>query len=142
MAWASLPDGSDLSIQSGNAYAVVALVGHQHPRGPIINELQKRGLAVYSYAEGSGDPRPVTVAAVTSQASLIPWSPSFPASLVAHYQIQSAWIWPNVGSSRPQPPSSPDEAPSRPARATASLFFIGGAALGGLGWYLWKQIHG
>jgi hypothetical protein len=140
MSWVELAEGQDIQIQPGAAYAVVASVGSQHQRGPIINQLQKRGLAVYSYEEGSGDPRPVTLAAVASQASSIPWSPGFPTSLIAHYQIEAAWVWPNVGSDHPQPPSSSVE-PNRPARATASLVFISGAALGALGWYIFHRVR-
>jgi hypothetical protein len=141
MGWTPLPDGSDLSIQPGDAYAVVASVSTSHSKADIVSQLTGRGLTIYSYTEGpvANGYRPVTLAATANKSGSVPWAPSFPASLVAHYRLQSAWVWVGVGSDRPEPPTETPETPSNPPRATASVVALGLGAVGALAWYIWGR---
>jgi hypothetical protein len=141
MAWVALT-GDALSIQAGAAYTVVADVSTSHSKSDILSQLQKRGLSAYVYSEGpiSDGTRPVTIAASAASGASIPWSPSFPVSLVAHYEILKAWVWAGAGTSQPTPPQIDSTAPTnRPARATTSIVFLSLGALAGVGWYAWSR---
>jgi len=95
MAWQELPSGADVAITAPNFYAIVARVGAQHSKADIIAQATSRGLKVFQYSESSADAsgyRQVAAQAqATSSGSSIPWAPSFPASLVAHYNLTAAW---------------------------------------------------
>ena len=142
MSWAPLV-ADQLSVQAGAAYTVVANVSTAHSKAVILSALQKRGLTVYAYVEGpiENDSRTVTLSATASTGGAsVPWSPSFPASLVAHYEIEKVWVWANAGTNQPTPPAIGSTLPSnRPARATASAVFVTLGAVGAVAWYIWSE---
>jgi hypothetical protein len=72
MGWVPIPTGQTIVVVKGAAYAVVASVSTSHQRGPILNQLEKMGLAVYSFLEGPvvDGYRLVSIAATANQGGL------------------------------------------------------------------------
>jgi hypothetical protein len=138
-AWQSLSaaDGA-IAIKKGWLYAVVATTTAAD--ADIKAQVAKLGLTIFDYGSTSADSnnsRQVhAMAQATADGGSIPWSPSFPASLVAHYQITQAWSAPPP-TDQPVTPSSGIVPPSQATPTTAIVVgIIAVVAAGGLWWLL------
>lgn len=143
-SWKALPGGSDVSLQTGNTYALVASVSSSTTKAKIDQALAKYfpGVKVLSYLEQGESGGPLAdpdtdrkqVAAVvrddTFQGSLS-WSKGFPIVAPNLYTLSGAWVL--EGS------PVPDEAPwagALPIRRPSNPWpwVVGILAVGALGW--------
>jgi hypothetical protein len=136
MAWQPLADGADIAITAPNFYAVVAQVSTAHSEADIRAQAAKRGLNIFQYSESPPTPdgyRQVAAQAqATSSGSSLPWSPGFPASLVAHYHLTSAWWSPPTDQ-----PASTQASLAPPSDAAGVVVVVATAAA--LALYLWLR---
>ena len=104
-SWKALPGGSDVSLQTGNTYALVASVSASTTKAKIDQALAKYfpGVKVLSYVEQGESGGPLAdpdtdrkqVAAIvrddTFQGSLS-WSKGFPIVAPNLYTLSGAWV--------------------------------------------------
>lgn len=147
--WTELPQGQTITFKKGNFYAAIASVAASHTKASIIEQAGKRGLQIFDYAEqgeraGLGpDPkspeyRYISIQAQATQDGSLPWSPGFPASLVAHYDVVKAWEAPPATPGQ-QPTPTPTPAASIEIGAPLAAVVLGLAVAGGFAWWLWAR---
>lgn len=151
-AWSDLPQGQDINFKKGDFYAAIASVSNDHSRADILKIAGDRGLQIFDYAEqgervGLGpDPksgyRYISIQAQATKDGSLPWSPGFPASLVAHYEVVRAWEAAPLAPG--EQPLTPPTAPVAPPVGSSSSFPIipvvvllaaGGVAT----WWIWSR---
>lgn len=131
MSWTELPQGKDVTFTAGWYYEATATVKASISQADLTAYAAKHGLVVTSYvavpSPGDDSYNFVTLQGHAASSGTIPWSASFPASLVVGSSTAlHVWESPTPGAPPPPPVVPPDPTvPLLAASVTTLVLIIG-----------------